>query len=553
MENKKIKISSVVLAGSYLYLTLPIIIFLLGWCRWYIGIPVSLIAAAALVLCMRENKWGRNSGTLEFAASDKGKVVLIAVVVLIWVCLSGVGGYMWQNLDHQWRNSIFELMVNEKWPVLGQVDSEGGMMSRGMVYYIGYWLPSAIFGKIFGLKMGYAMQYIWAVIGILLFYSLICIWRKKIMVWPLFVFMFFSGLDAVGAVFSQPGTLEVFGDMHLEAWAEHYQFSSITTQLFWVFNQAIPVWLACGLIFLFEKPKNMIFTWSLLMLSSTFPFVGLLPFVVYFMIRRSKWEKDNCNVVQVVQNCWRNWGSLQNILAGGSIGIISSFYLLGNNALPGNVRILQQGGGKAALLIILIMIAALALFIAIFWLTATVIMKGGGKVLRNAAFVILAAAVVFKIADLSYSDWQSPMFFWMNMTVFYFLEAGVFMFCLYPMVIDKQLFWLNAVWLYVIPLIIIGNSNDFCMRASIPGLFLIILWSIQAIDRKERTIRAYLLIALLLVGAITPFHEMKRSYMNTRSYYENLSVDYNMVYMGRNFSGSTDSFFWKHIAKPVKD
>lgn len=553
MENKKIKISSVVLAGSYLYLTLPIIIFLLGWCRWYIGIPVSLIAAAALVLCMRENKCVRNSDTLEFAASDKGKVVLIAVVVLIWVCLSGVGGYMWQNLDHQWRNSIFELMVNEKWPVLGQVDSEGGMMSRGMVYYIGYWLPSAIFGKIFGLKMGYAMQYIWAVIGILLFYSLICIWRKKIMVWPLFVFMFFSGLDAVGAVFSQPGTLEIFGDMHLEAWAEHYQFSSITTQLFWVFNQAIPVWLACGLIFLFEKPKNMIFTWSLLMLSSTFPFVGLLPFVVYFMIRRSKWEKDNRNVVQVVQNCWQNWGSLQNILAGGSIGIISSFYLLGNNALPGNVRILQQGGGKAALLIILIMIAALALFIAIFWLTATVIMKGGGKVLKNAAFVILAAAVVFKIADLSYSDWQSPMFFWMNMTVFYFLEAGVFMFCLYPMVIDKQLFWLNAVWLYVIPLIIIGNSNDFCMRASIPGLFLIILWSIQAIDRKERTIRAYLLIALLLVGAITPFHEMKRSYMNTRSYYENLSVDYNMVYMGRNFSGSTDSFFWKHIAKPVKD
>lgn len=550
MNDKKIKISSIVLWGIYLYQALPILIFFLGWCRWYIGIPAAAIVIFGVFLCMKEHRvWKYEISPL--TGAQKLKIIAIVVIVVIWAGLSGVGGYFWQNTDHTVRNTMFELLVNERWPVVENVDIGGQMQSRGIMYYIGYWLPSALAGKLLGIQAGYAVQYLWAVIGILLFYSLICIWRKKIVIWPLFVFIFFSGLDAVGMAVSEPGILEIFGDAHLEAWSQHYQFSSTTTQLFWVFNQAIPVWLASLLIFLGEKPKNIIFTWSLVMLTSTFPFIGLLPFVIYFMIHRPKWNADNHSVRQVAANCWDNWGSVQNLLAGGVVGIISSFYLLGNSIFLSSSKIFSSNG-NSALILVLIVTAAAAAMLGFLWLAITVSLHGGGKILRYLIYGAGIIAIAARFARLDYSEWQSPLFFWMNMTVFYFLEVGIFLLVLYKGVIDKKLFRLTAVCLYVIPLIIIGNSCDFCMRASIPGLLLITLWCIQVLDRREEKMRTYLLILLLVIGAITPFHEIKRTYVNTRSYYENASVDPIVIYTGGNFSGSTDSFFWNYIAKPFE-
>lgn len=90
--------------------------------------------------------------------------------------------------------------MTEKWPVTATFTSDTGTDGRGMVYYIGFWLPAAAIGKFFGIAAGYVAQYVWAVFGICVFYALICLWRKKVMVWPLFVIVFFSGLDVVGAL-----------------------------------------------------------------------------------------------------------------------------------------------------------------------------------------------------------------------------------------------------------------------------------------------------------------------------------------------------------------
>lgn len=63
---------------------------------------------------------------------------------------------------------------------------------------------------------------------------------------------------------------------HLEWWAVDFQFTSMTSQLFWVFNQAIPAWVATIMIMTQKHCKNMLFILSLMMLSSTIPFVGLI-------------------------------------------------------------------------------------------------------------------------------------------------------------------------------------------------------------------------------------------------------------------------------------
>lgn len=92
------------------------------------------------------------------------------------------------------------------------------------------------------------------------------------------------------------------------------------------------------------------------------------------------------------------------------------------------------------------------------------------------------------------------------------------------------------------------------MRASIPGLFLIMLWCVDMLDawrtQKQNRKRACVLAVLLMIGAVTPLHEIKRSYIHTREYYENQTAAPEEIFMGNNFSGSTAGFFWRYFAKP---
>jgi len=547
MREQTKRVFRIVIVAGYFYLALPMILFCLGWCKWYIGIPVAVIVAGGMVLCIKEH-WNRPLKLeLMFRKQDAWKVVGIVVLIMMWVALSGVGGLMWQNSDHWWRNEIYELLVTEKWPVTATFTTDTGTDGRGMVYYIGFWLPAAAIGKFFGIAAGYVAQYVWAVFGICVFYALICLWRKKVMVWPLFVIVFFSGLDVVGALISQSWDIHIFSDLHMEAWSEHFQYSSMTTQLFWVFNQAIPVWLACALLFFCEKPKNMIYLWSLVMLTSTFPFVGMLPFVIYYMISRVHWRNDYTKAAQIMRDCWKHWASLQNMLAGFAILLISGLYFMSNDALLGSVSFLKNNA-LGILLVLAAIILLIGVMLGLFWCVAAIALHWP-KVLKYSVCMCGIVFVVMRIGHLAYCDWQTPLFWWLNLTVFYVLEAGVYLICLYPVLKRNKLFWMTSILLYIIPLIIIGSSCDFCMRASIPALLRVMFWCIQVIDQKWGQIRTYLLVGLMVIGAVTPLHEIKRSYSNTRVQYENYVVEPERIYFGGNFSGSTDTLFWKYVAK----
>lgn len=531
------KIVRGVSAAAYLYLALPVIIFLIGWCKWYIGYPVAVLVGIGVFFSIREHSAERFC--LHFTETEKRKLFLICVLVTLWVILSGIGNYVWQNSDHMARNTIFEVIVNNSWPVTYGLEADGVVQQRMLIYYIGYWLPAALVGKMFGIKAGYAMQAVWSVIGLLIVYAMICIRRKKIEIWPLLIFIFFSGLDVVGTVLI--GDVEIWGTEHLEAWSWFYQYSSNTTLLFWVFNQAIPAWVASALVFLEEKPRNLIFTVSLLVLSAVFPAVGLLPFAIYYMIARAEWTTAVKNPLRLLMECGRNWASVQNILAGLLVGGITVVYLLSNEIMDG----LVTGIGNRMYLLPLFVLAA----IVAVWAGLYILLNYGVKLLKFLP-LILTAMVWWRVESLSYDNWMSDPFLWVNLTLFFFLEAGVFLLCVYAEVQDKTLFWLNTILLYLIPTVYVGGSCDFCMRASVPGLFLLMLWCIQTLGKSRKTMRGYVLIALLLLGAVTPLHEIKRTYVNTRTYYENQK--YNAegdIFGNSNFSGSVDGLFGKYLAK----
>ena len=107
---------------------------------------------------------------------------------------------------------------------------------------------------------------------------------------------------------------------HLEWWAADFQFTSMTSQLFWVFNQAIPAWLATMMISVQKDCKNILFILSLCMLSSTIPFVGLIPIVIYFYIKR----------VITDRTTWNEVFTFQNVVGVLIVGGCAFLYLIGN-------------------------------------------------------------------------------------------------------------------------------------------------------------------------------------------------------------------------------
>ena len=134
---------------SYLYITLPFTIFVLSWVKWYIGIPVTLCILYTVYQLIKKdsNLWlptlNTNSIRLLF---------LILIIIAIWVYFSGIGGFVFQNEDHRWRNEIYQMLVLYDWPLIKDVTINNIIETRGMIYYIGFWLPSALIGKLFGIQ-----------------------------------------------------------------------------------------------------------------------------------------------------------------------------------------------------------------------------------------------------------------------------------------------------------------------------------------------------------------------------------------------------------------
>ena len=265
----------------YGYLVLPIFIFCFGFLKWY----WSLIVGCILIVCII---WGHKDfkvDRFEILFQNKRMVYKAICIVVVWVLLSGIGGCAFQNYDHGTRTAIYRALVEYDWPVKSINDNSG------LVYYIGFWLPAACIGKIFGFEVGYKFLYIWAVIGVILTYCLICIWRQKVDLLPILFMIFFSGLDYLGMWFLGEGLADLSEATHLEWWAVELQYSSITTQLFWVFNQSIPAWIAV-LLFLQQKDyRTCGFFFALLVPFGPFPMLGFLYLIFCYIIFGKNFDK----------------------------------------------------------------------------------------------------------------------------------------------------------------------------------------------------------------------------------------------------------------------
>lgn len=465
----------------YLYVLLPAAIFLIGWCKLYIAIPgVIVLAFCWFRLC-------RNANVLklpEWNAKNIETIVFVLIIVAVWVYLSGIGKLVFQNTDHDCRNPIFEILVNYKWPV----NKDG----RGLIYYIGFWLPSAVIGKLFGLNAGFCFQAVWAVLGIMIVYLLISSVLGEFRVWPIVLFIFFSGIDIVGYYLVNGTFKDLNGIWQLEIWGDD-QYSSFTTQLFWVFNQALPTWITVLLIYLQKKNSYIVLLMGLLLLEGPLPFIGLIPFVVYFIFSR-KYEDAHGAA------WWKTWFkdtfTFENILGGGLAGLVAAAYLFANEA------------GQ---------------------LIST---SMEGKDVRG---------------------------YLMMYVLFIFVEFLCYVFAVYKYQKKNPLLYICTVWLCICPLIKLGYGTDFCMRASIPALLILFILVMKTwlVTWRNKDWRSFVPITiLLLLGSLTPMHEINRTTAMTYYLYHEQHHVYSesqtekKIFDSYNFSGGIESsLFYKYIGK----
>ena len=261
------------------YLLLPFFIFCLTFIKLWIGIPV--VAILTWISWRVWKQFNKTSTPLNIRKTD----LIIGLIVLgCWVVLSGIGGFAFQNPDHHIRNAIFKDLIHYEWPVIyPPVDSPQNGSSYGLIYYLGYWLPAALIGKFVGWQAANVVLFLWTLLGVFITTTLIKLRINVSLFLSSLLLIFFSGMDILGTIVIRSVSPDTYPTLWppitaIEWWvAGSFQFSSFTTQLFWVFNQAIPAWICVGLILNTSDRRFVYFIWALCFFFAPIPSLGLLP------------------------------------------------------------------------------------------------------------------------------------------------------------------------------------------------------------------------------------------------------------------------------------
>ena len=282
--------------AALLYLIFPLFLFFIGWCSWFIALPIT-----GFLLYLLANTYKRIG-----YSSIKEKFEIVPVVItgffsLVWVATTGVwnlGFGRTQDWDVM-RNDLLSTLTKHSWPVT-HVFTDGSAV-WSMRHYLGFYLPGPLAGKVAGNNLGVTLftTGVWMFLGIWIALMLVqklfgAFGFRKYLALPLFIA--FSGLDAIGS--RMQGTLSLrpsnlINGGHIEWWAERYQFSSNTTLLHWVPQHALPSWIGALLVIHVVRSRQNLYLLPLISLSallwSPFAAVGisLLALLLLFSARET--------------------------------------------------------------------------------------------------------------------------------------------------------------------------------------------------------------------------------------------------------------------------
>jgi hypothetical protein len=430
---------------------------------------------------------------------------LIGAVCFLWLALSGIGGWVRQDYDWGKHNVILNSLMLKPWPVIYEIYHE----QLPLVYYIAYYLPAALVGKVGGWFWANQALFVWSFAGLYIALLWFCILMRRVSFWLLALFVVFSGLDVVGRLVAGDAQLLYGGQAnwrHIDSWAGVWQYSSNTTLLFWVPHQALAGWVLAGtvlycLVYL-RRRDFILLPIGLSAFWSPFVTLGMIPYLVVDFLFDKR---------------------------------------------PFGLRLRQMA--TVPNLIGLFVAAMTALYFA-------------ARIYQSSPLVDTSTASGFSLSYYSGSLWVGVAF----LLFFCLLEFGLYVIIIYASrAIDNShwrlLFHTTVLVLCLLPWLKIGVYNDLVMRASIPALFVLTVTVAQALYAKHVARGAkFALIALLVVGCATPAIEAIRHlyrvalyppplFDETQAPGDLISYFHTQIDFFGQYSGGPDAPFYRFAAK----
>ncbi|MBR2534196.1 MAG: hypothetical protein IKE50_05390 [Erysipelotrichaceae bacterium] len=443
-KNHSFSLDKLLVFLSILYVTIPVLVFFFGWLKE----AVALFAAVPFFFFVYfVCKDIIETETKLFTKETYIYWIIAIAVICIWVYFSGIGAFSFQNGDHWVRNPIYRDLCSYRWPVIYDLSKEPAFVQSitgsdpvAFSYYFTFWLVPALISKVFGLsELGCnIILFLWSVTGLLLILYNMNRIIGKCSVGSLLMLVFFSGMDILRCVYY--GKPYQFIE-HIEWWGDLYriQYSSNTTQLYWVFNQSIPLWLIICLTYQLQSNKYLGALYALSFAYSPWAIFGVIPIALVGSFSK---KQNICQVFNLIN-------IITTLLTAGIYGL---FYVASSGS----------SGGIGTTL----------------------------SYYRTRLFGFLIDYFIFVLTEF--------ILYWL----FVYKEKK-----------NDKYFWIVSMELLLFPMVWMRDGN-FTMRASIPALFIFMLYIIETMNRIE-TKSKIVLTAMLLIGSLTPISEINRSIKNT--------------------------------------
>ena len=384
------------------YLTIPIVIFLTGYLKPWIGIPAALLMIVCTVFSCRDFCKGPEKKLSDQSSSFTGMkmplkyLIILAVISLVTVFVSGVGEYIYSMVDHVFRRAIFNDLINYKWPVIydykTQINprvisvlgkTEG---TTALVYYTTFWMPSALVGKLFGTAAGNVFLLIWTSLGVWLTLVGTTLFIRRISWAVPIIFITFSGLDALPNLVYE--LTEYDGYMAVEHWLPTFAYMSNFTQLSNVFNQCVPIWVVTVMLMLSSNVRSAGYIGSLSFAYSPWASIGMIPMALALAFRKELQPEKRSNVILQILN---PFGIISCAVM---LGIYGPYYMVSTSASDesGFSWTFCRNFGEFLLFWLLLMIIEVVPFVLVLW------KKQKKEPLFIASVITLALIPVYRIS-----------------------------------------------------------------------------------------------------------------------------------------------------------
>jgi len=518
------------------YLVFPTLFFAYGWLKWPINFITLLLIMFFLAYTVKDMSqtskylW-RNRQKHVYSRKTIGWIIASALLIILWLSFSGIGGIGYQNDDYRAKNALFNDLINQSFPLTATFSE----VTTKIVYYYNYYLPPVAIGKLFGWKVANFFMFLWSFIGVaiafawFLIISQISLKGKAHKLLPLvLIFCLAGGLDFIGAYILKD--LPFSWSRHIEFWVEYYQYSSNTTLIYWAPQHAIPAWLLTGMvvasIYKSQNLKYIGISLTASILWSPFAIIGIFPylFALFFLYILSPQRKN------LIFNPVANFFNAIAIWTGG----IYLLYIASNNfSFPITVmwKVIEN---KRYFFATLLKFWFVEFGLLTFWATIYL--------------VIHFLVYMTKNKKNSVSLWHN------------WLDALDENFNIKPN--QFTITAMSVAVLIVLPFFKMGIFNDLVMRGSISALF--IFWAtiskilldsnIQPYRQLRLDIGYFLVSVTLIIGFLTGYSEIVRSVENYQfgpppsSAVSSLGNE-DRLELVKQRAGRDNTFFYRYLGK----